>query len=416
MNPTQRIEARMAEKRAELSRVVGTGDTSPDSETSATIDRLTAELRSDDALLTAAKLSEPDTVIDTGTQDPGRVELRQAVNIGNYLGKLGSLKGAERELNDELGIPYNAIPHEALEAQVEVRTDEVTGGVGTVGVNLANIEQKMYARTVFARVGGHYPRVPSGTAGYPTLTTAVTASARTAGAAQEGNATAFTIVTATPRSVSARFGTQIEQEAAAGTNLRGALAQNIMMALGDKVDGVAINGSGTAPEPKGIVPTLTQPTDASATVTWQSVVGDFAGGIDGVWAESLADVCGVVNVDTIKKLEGLFQQPDTSGARGELSSAAYLRQHAGGLFANKRMPDTATNDALALLCLMNRSMLDGATPMRLAVLPVWDSVTIDDPYTDSAKGVRWYTMHQLVGHEVAIVQPDAFKLISLQLA
>ena len=60
-------------------------------------------------------------------------------------------------------------------------------------------------------------------------------------------------------------------------------------------------------------------------------------------------------------------------------------------------------------------MNGGAGAMRLAVLPHWNEISIDDIYSGSATGERFFTMHVLLG-DVILVQPAAYSQISFQLA
>ena len=94
-----------------------------------------------------------------------------------------------------------------------------------------------------------------------------------------------------------------------------------------------------------------------------------------------------------------------SSFQGELSAAAYAMQNTGGFFTNKRMPAAASNIQQAILFRTARSMLqpgmrgemmdgegmDGA--MRTAVCPHWNEIAIDDIYSGSAQGERYFTMH-----------------------
>ena len=53
--------------------------------------------------------------------------------------------------------------------------------------------------------------------------------------------------------------------------------------------------------------------------------------------------------------------------------------------------------------------------MRTAVCPMWGEIGIDDIYTDSASGLRHYTLHNLIG-DVLIEQSDAYERVDLKLA
>ena len=78
------------------------------------------------------------------------------------------------------------------------------------------------------------------------------------------------------------------------------------------------------------------------------------------------------------------------------------------------MPDAATNIQQAVLYRMGRSMAGGAGAMRTAVCPHWNEIAIDDIYTGSASGERYFTMHVLLG-DVIVVQPDAYAQVAFKL-
>ena len=87
----------------------------------------------------------------------------------------------------------------------------------------------------------------------------------------------------------------------------------------------------------------------------------------------------------------------------------------GGLMTNIRMPDPVSNIQQAILYRKGRSMMGGAGAMRTAVCPHWNMISIDDIYSGSASGERFFTMHILVG-DVILVQPDAYSQIAFQVA
>ena len=92
----------------------------------------------------------------------------------------------------------------------------------------------------------------------------------------------------------------------------------------------------------------------------------------------------------------------------------------GGFWTNKRMPDaatylTVTNVQQAILYRMGRSMMGGSGGMRTAVCPHWNEISIDDIYTGSASGQRFFTLHVLLG-DVILVQPDAYEQVAFRVS
>ena len=101
--------------------------------------------------------------------------------------------------------------------------------------------------------------------------------------------------------------------------------------------------------------------------------------------------------------------------KGEMSAAAYAMENTGGWWTNKRMPDAASNIQQAILYRKGRSMMAGAGAMRTAVCPHWNEISIDDIYSGSASGERFFTMHVLLG-DVILVQPAAYEQVSFKVA
>ena len=144
---------------------------------------------------------------------------------------------------------------------------------------------------------------------------------------------------------------------------------------------------------------------------FDSYVAAFAGGIDGLWANTMAEVAVLAGVDTYKLSARTFR--DGTDDRGDTSFADYARQHTAGWWTNKRMPDAASDIQQAILCRKGRSM--SPTPTRLAVAPHWGYISIDDIYTGARKGERRYVLSVLVG-DLILVQPDAFAQVAFKLA
>ena len=362
-----------------------------------------------------------------------RIELRSKAMLTNYLmnaarGRMAD--GAEAELQSAAGISGHGIPLELWDvAHPERRSAEdgretraITPAPGTIGVNLDPIRPAVFANSIAPRLGIEMPRVLSGTFASGTITTSQTASARAKSAAEVGNAGAITVTTATPKRISARLELTLEDIAAVGQdNFESILRENLSLALSDQLDDQAINGNGTAPNLAGIFQALADPTTApSAVATFDDFVAAFAGGVDGLWANTVKDVTIVAGVESYRLSARTFRDPasGTAGGRGDKAFADYAMAMYGAWTTNTRMPDPATfmsvdNVQQAILYRMGRSMMGGAGAMRTAVCPHWNIIDIDDIYSGSAQGERYFTMHVLLG-DVIVVQPGAYAQVAFQ--
>ena len=134
--------------------------------------------------------------------------------------------------------------------------------------------------------------------------------------------------------------------------------------------------------------------------------------IDGLWATMLSDLSVVINPAGYRKLATTFQAPTTSGANGEVSAASYLMEKLGGLWTNSRMPATPTSGTLNKNATLIVSRM-GQPGLTRAIIPDWARLQIDDIYSGSAKGERYFTVSAIVG-DVILVQPAAFQLGAMQ--
>ena len=137
-----------------------------------------------------------------------------------------------------------------------------------------------------------------------------------------------------------------------------------------------------------------------------------AGGIDGLWSNSLKETSIVCGPATMSLAARTFQT--ATNYKGEMSAAAYAAKETGGFWTNKRMPDAVSTIQQAILYRKGRSMLGGGA-MRTAVCPHWNDISIDDIYSGSASGTRHFTLHVLLG-DVILVQPDAYAQVAFKIA
>ena len=363
-----------------------------------------------------------------------RVELRSKAQLTTYFlnaarGRMAD--GAESELQAAAGVSGHGIPIELWDVPIERRDGEgeretraITPSPGTTGVNLDPIRPAVFANSIAPRLGIEMPRVKSGTFASGTITNSQSATALAKSAAAVGAAGAITVTTATPKRISARLELTLEDIATVGqANFESILRENLALALSDQLDDQVINGNGTAPNLSGIFQGLTDPTAApTAVADFDAFVAAFAGGVDGLWSNTVKEVAIVGGVETYRLSAGTFRDPSTgtAGGRGDKAFSDYGMEHYGGWWTNTRMPDGATfmsvdNVQQAILYRKGRSMMGGAGAMRTAVCPHWNVIDIDDIYSGSAQGERYFTMHVLLG-DVILVQPAAYAQVAFQVA
>ena len=422
MLTSHRLTIRASEIREKLNTLSQVDELS--TEQRSELDKLSKEYSDVEAKLRAATIAEAKAEKRALETEPDaemreRLELRGKASLTAYLRAALSgrrVDGAEQELQEAAGVS-DGIPLELWDVtqpehrQAEHRADASTAAPGTVGVNLDRIRPAVFSQSILPRLGVEMPRVESGTYASATITTSLKAAAKAKGGAQEASAAAFTVTTATPKRISARLGIAIEDVAAVGqANFESALRQNLSLVLGDALDTAGLTGDGQAPNLTGLLQRLTDPTNPSDVANFDAFVAEFAGGIDGLWASTVKDVGIVCGPTTYQLSAKTFRDVGTNnGHRGDVAFSDYAMARYGGFWTNKRMPAAASNIQQGVLYRMGRP------GVRTAVCPHWGEISIDDIYSSSGKGERYFTMHVLLG-DVILVQPDAYKQVAFKLA
>ena len=444
MTPTQKrlrdLRDRQSRERGRMAELAIVDDLTDEQRSELdTIERATPDLERQLRAATVAHEDEEKEAETRAATEPDaerreRVELRSKAQLTTYFlnaarGRMAD--GAESELQAAAGVSGHGIPLELWDVPIERRDGEgeretraITPSPGTTGVNLDPIRPAVFANSIAPRLGIEMPRVKSGTFASGTITTSQSATALAKSAGAVGAAGAITVTTATPKRISARLELTLEDIATVGqANFESILRENLALALSDQLDDQVINGNGTAPNLSGIFQGLTDPTAApTAVADFDAFVSVFAGGVDGLWSNTVKEVAIVGGVETYRLSAATFRDPSTgtAGGRGDKAFSDYGMSMYGGWWTNTRMPDPATfmtvdNVQQAILYRMGRSMMGGAGAMRTAVCPHWNVIDIDDIYSGSAQGERYFTMHVLLG-DVILVQPNAYAQVVFQVA
>ena len=420
MTEAQKHTIRASEIRQRLNQIAGLSDDEMSDEVRAECDTLTTEYRTVETRLRAAITAQGETV-ETGptTQDAEhreREELRQRSSFGRYLSAAlrgRQVDGPEAEYAAAVGVNESGrVPLGLFEAgEIEHRADTVSPAPSTVGVNLQTIVPAVFALSVAPRLGITMPTVQSGTYSVPRITTSLKASTKAKGDAAESTAAALTVIDAKPRRISARLSLTAEDVASVGTaSFESALRQNLQAVMSEAYDLQCLAGDAIAPNIRGFLTQLTAPDAPDAIATFDDFAAAPAGAIDGLWASEVSHVAIVAGVKAYRLSASTFR-----GTDGEMSAASYLARETGGWWTNARMPAAPTSGAGANVeaAIVHRR---GRTGLTTAEHPTWDSIAIDDIYSDSGSATRHFSLHVLVGHEVLIVQPGAYGRIAYKVA
>lgn len=403
----------------------------PTDEQRSEMDTLETRYRGLDVEIRAARIADDEDQrqleqeFRAGSVDPElreRLELRSKASLGAYLQAAlrgGLLSGAEAELQQAAGvdgIPIELwdVPREQRAGGIEHRA--VTDAPGTVGVNLQPIEPAVFAPSIAPRLGIDMPQVGTGTFASATISTAPTAGPRAKSIDAPATEAQFAVGTSTPKRIAARLELTLEDVAAVGQeNFEPILRQSLSLALSDSLDDQMINGNGVAPNLAGLLQRLTDPSAPEAgVVDFDKFIAAFVGGIDGLWATMAREVAIVAGVATYRLSASTFRDA-TGQDLGEMAFADYAMDKYGGWWTSSRMPAADNDVQQAILYRMGRSMVGGGPGIRTAVCPHWGQISVDDIYSGSGKGERYFSVHALVG-DVILVQPAAYSQVAFRVS
>ena len=404
MTPRQRLELRASQIRERLNELLGLEERTDEQRTE--IRTLTGEAANVDLELRAAIVAEPEpeeTPVETPDAEARELEeLRSAFSVGRLLDTLSrrsAATGREAEYQAAMRADGTSIPLEVWEPAPEAETRAVTPAPTTTDRILRRpVVPALFDATVAPFLGIEMPRVGTGDAAYPVLSTSLTASVRQKGQAAPETAGAFTVKTAQPRRVTGAFQVQVE-DTARFAGMEAALRRNLSDVLADKVDDRIINGAAAGADGviAGLLAQLGNPnatTPASGAPTYAGYLEGLAGAIDGKAARAEGDISALVGVETLRKMAAEI------AADRSMSASAAIRESFGGLMASGRIPGVADKKQAAIV---SRRRVEAAN----ASMPTWGTVTIRDIYSGAGEGEITITAFVLAG-DVMLLRPDGY--------
>ena len=328
-------------------------------------------------------------------------DLMERVELRNYLNAYSQglqIDGAEREMNQGLGLDnVSHVPWQAI-APLEKRTDDATAiTIGDWGKNIQAILPRIFEKTDAGFLGITTPAVPAGTTVYPVMTGGTSATMKAANDAVEADVATFTHESVTPTRLSARYLFNLEGLAAMGNLLETTLRADLRQVMGDQFDQQIINGNGTSPNVSGVFNALAAPAAPGAEATWLDYRALATNQLDGKMANTEASVRVLLGLATWKHARTKFNTQQTQdGIQGY--------QALGGTIQNSaRIPVVASKRQQGILTFEPSA----------GVAPVWQGVTIiRDPYTNAHKAQVALTAHMLFGF--TFKRKDGWKRIQLQ--
>ena len=424
MVESQKLTLRASEIRARLSEIAGLPDDGVTAEIRTETDTLTTEYQNVETRLRAAMVAEDEDRQaaelrgggdDADAETRALRSLQGRASLGRYLQGFADgeqLTGAERELAEARGLSTsgNVLPWDALlpppRPGAELRDDAVTGAPGSGNpITQHAIIQRVFARSAVRRLGVLMPSVGVGQASYPVITAGQAGAFVAADGAVEAAAGTITPNTLAPVRLQARLQFRIE-DAMTTLGLESGLADDLTMALGDRLDAQLISlGDANvrgflATAAHGGLADYAYPGDV---VTFAAAAMQAARGVDGKYAGSESECSWIVGTASYQKMAALIQANDST------SATERLRRVLRDFMASANIPAAASNVQQGILAKL------GAPDAVNAVCPIWEGLRlIRDEVTNAASGQVQITAIAL--HNFRILRADGFARTKVKIA
>ena len=298
-------------------------------------------------------------------------EIRQMLdrgNVGNIFdAALHSrpISGAEAELQAHYGVGANSVPLAMLAGAEERAAAAITGGAtgGTAGY-----AGPLFAGSLVAFANGRIDSVPAGVANWPVLATDPTTATHTDSTEVAETTGAITIATLDPHESRASFAVRrvdLMRFPALGDGLR----ETLRGAVVDQLDREMLVRAGA-----GLMTSAIQanPDTPGATTTFAQFMAAAYAGVDGRYAQSIAQIRMIVHADTYGTMGA------AAVATTDVSAAEKLAAISGGVRVSPHAPTAANYDDAVVVKVSQ-------TPNVVAA--VWPAIDIvEDTVTRAAHG------------------------------
>ena len=408
MSPRQKIELRMSELREKIAGLNRAGDEQELTEEQLTERNALEEERQQlEPEWRKAMLQEESDALKAKAENTGENReirtLTQRARLSNYVNaaaQLTAVSGVEAELGNALQLRSAqdggvVVPWELLAPRVEQRADvDTTLPADAPNINNEPIIGRVFAATASAFLGVRMSGVGVGQQNIPVITAGTDPALKSAGAVQDATAATITADQLKPKRLTARYVIRREDMASL-MGYEDALAADLRMALGEKLDDLVLNGDdATAPQWSGFFDALTDPTAPSA-LAYSNLLSAYGGGVDGKYALTLMDVRVLVGDTTYGKLAALVNTG--SGETG----VSYAQRATGGLQASALVPAASSNVQGAVLAKTGPGATDNS------VVFTWAGVEIiRDMYSGAASGEVALTALSLV--DFHLIRKDGY--------
>ena len=431
MRKSQELTIKLSEGRQRLNAGIEKrnklpADKEPDGELLAEIDAATKaigplEIEYRAAVTTEAAEDEANSKLTPDAEHRERDKLVSESSVLPFLlegatGKLVEGKEAEARAaifgdHDRPGlVPFDMLLPRNGEARTEHRADAVSPVADSAKSpgSQASVLERVFTRSIAARLMVSLPSVAVGQASYPVMTAGTSAAMVAEDAGHDAGAAAFTGHSLEPVRLSARYIFRIE-DVYKMRGLEDVLRRDLAAVMADSMDSQIVNGDGVAPNVNGFMTELAAPVADAAAAGWNDIVTKFSAMVDGLNAFNLSDIRTVIGGDTFQFLETLFRTGAQDNGPRE-SAADYVRGKIGGYSVSSRIAAEANADSGQI----NIAALT-SYPGRNAVAPIWRGFeVIRDNVTKAKEGQIVLTALMLWNFK--IVRETGFHLLRVRKA
>ena len=338
--------------------------------------------------------SDEDRFLDEITEAGGTLnyahtapaELVERAEINRYMDSVINdkpLQGAERELLEEINVEaqwngMRAIPLAILGKGLENRADTATDTIaGDFETNLDNTVLPVFAETDLAFLGISPQMVEPGARRIPVIRD--TNKATPVAKLGTVDAAAATIVTRefNPKEIRKRFTFALAEHFNWGAQIETDLTEVLRGALMERLDDMAIAGTGTPPQPTGLFNQFIGtglPSNPATATTWADYISALAGAVDGRYCNDESDMRLLVGSATWAHMRSQYR-----GSDSPVDAISALRNMGADVRASGRVAAAASTRQDAILATST------ANARRGFWVGAWAAFyLVRDPFTASA--------------------------------
>ena len=404
MTTRQKIELRLSEVRSRLNEISGFEGEARTAEIGTEQDTLTTEFGELETRFQAATIADPTTetrgvAIDSETRE--RIELRSKSSVVNYVRaavEMRSVKEAEQDFNESLGMGADQFPLEMLAPEARQTTDSDTMA------NQGSWLDRLFEATAAEHIGVTFNSVGPGVASFPVTSAGATAEQQAKSEAASAAAWTISVSELRPKRNAVHAIFSIEDAARIGPGLEDAVQRDLRLALVEGIDRAIFKGdSGPSGTVSDIVGFQTAGVTENTLTQSNKIKGDkilelLAAYIDGKHAVSPEDLRIVASVGT----NVLWLTKLQAAAVDNMTIAQFLSA-SGISWTTRGGIDTATSNGDFGAYIGLGVGIEGA-----GVAAVWENASlIRDPYSGASKGEVGIVLNTL--WDFAVPRTGSFK-------